>query len=461
VNVVRLESWALVVTPAVAVLLVALGLHLGAAPKLFGARLYATSPGAGRSGFELQIVPVVEDGALTDAVPGAPLRLVTSAGSGRAEWQGVSNVDGVAQAWVDLPGVRARDVVRASVTEGERLLAEGTFHIPEPPPPSPFHQEAAAAATHRAGALDVALYLPGGKLVPERQEVVLARVTDAADGHGVDGASLSVEPEVGVAVERPFAGTVGGGWSEARVDVVGLLAAWTVSARAGDRSGSWYGNLPVSVGSAIVELPAVIPAGEPRRADVLVPPSTRSLYVAVDDASGRDFATGLEIAGGKASVGIPALAPGVYWVVTSTEPRPTEAHPGALLVRPLRVGDAASLGAAPPRASLLQVPAPVVSPILVLDGMALQHRIAEAIRRRGLSVAGGALGLAMLVEAWLILRGAARTRRRMAAVAEATEDAGDGFDAPRGSLAVVVMLLALTLLGFALLAGLLVVRPAP
>jgi hypothetical protein len=97
-----------------------------------------------------------------------------------------------------------------------------------------------------------------------------------------------------------------------------------------------------------------------------------------------------------------------------------------------------------------------------MDGLiAPRHRAAER-RKRGLRLALTALLLAGMLEVVLVLRAAARARARLAQLAEATdaameESAGGGALGPRGSAGILV-LLVVTLLGFALIAALLAVR---
>ena len=95
----------------------------------------------------------------------------------------------------------------------------------------------------------------------------------------------------------------------------------------------------------------------------------------------------------------------------------------------------------------------------MLDGLASPRARADLIRRRGLHIALGSLLLAMLLEVVLILRAAGRTRGRIAAVSQAARDAGvEPFETGPGPGAGVAILLAVTLLGFAFLAALLMMR---
>ncbi len=346
-----------------------------------------------------------------------------------------------------------------------RILATGVMRVPASTPGATT-PSAGVPATHQSGSLFVDIFIYGGKLVPDSAGTVIALVRDGAGHHGVDGVALTTTPEFGLSVEQPFAPTSGGGWSEARVTADGLVATWTLSATAAAppaATGSWYGELPVSPGAAAVDLPPNIPAGAPYPLDFVVPPASRRLYVTVDDDTGRDFGAALEVApsnkGASASVTIPPLAPGVYWLVTSSDARPASASTGSTLPRPFRVGGPTSDLRSPPIAALARLSSPDVSPTLVLDGLALPRARAELARRRGLHIALGSLAAATLLEVLLILRAARRTRGRIAAVSKAVREAGgDVFDTGSSSGAGVAILLAVTLLGFAFLAALLMMR---
>ena len=79
-----------------------------------------------------------------------------------------------------------------------------------------------------------------------------------------------------------------------------------------------------------------------------------------------------------------------------------------------------------------------------------------------MTIALGALATAMGLETWLILRAAARARRRMLALSDAALQAGldtlEGAGAAARARVRVAVLIVVTLLGFALLAMLLLDR---
>jgi hypothetical protein len=455
-----------VATPVVALAIVAIGLRVGAPSRVRGARVYAASPGAGREGLALQVATITEEGPLSEVIPMAGLTVVASARGGRAEWRGESNAEGVAEAWLALARVRAGDSLSVSVSAADGSdLATGVVELPASGsgPPATF---AAVTATHRSGALALDVFIDGGKLVPDASGTVAVRVRDVTAHHGVDGVTLTITPEFGLSIDQPFAPTSSGGWTQARVTADGLVATWTLSAASASppaQAGTWYGELPVSPGAAAVNLPTNIPAGAPFPLDVVLPPSSRRLYVAVNDAVGRDFGAALEATasrkGASASLVIPPLAPGVYWLVTSSDPRASGPPTGSALARPFRAGPPVPGLQGPPLAELALLSPPCVSMSLVLDGLAAPREHADRARRRGLHIALGALAVATLLEVLLILRAARRTQRRLSAVSEAARDAGvDALETGPGAGAGVAILLAVTLLGFAFLAALMTMR---
>ncbi len=381
----RRERALIVLTPVVALATVALGLHVGASSRVRGARVYAAAPGAGRPGLSLQLVTLAEEGGVPEllSMPDVSVAAdVTRDGAGgeRARWQGGSNSEGVAEAWLDLGAVRPGDRVRVSVTAADGAsLAAGVLEVPtgQPPPAS----DAAVRATRTTGDLLLDVFVYGGKLVPGSPEAVLVRVRDAATRRGAPDVTFTVEAEPGLTIERPPAPSSSSGWSEARVTADFLVAGWTVSATEGSpaaHAGTWYGALPVSPGAATVDLPESIDAGAPRTVRFVVPPASRRLYVEVDDDVGRDFGAALDVTrtehGGEASTDLPPLLPGLYWLVTSGSARGAEGMTGSTVARPFRVGPGMAEVGEPPLASLARRSPPNVSRPMVLDGLAAPRR---------------------------------------------------------------------------------------
>ena len=458
------ERVAIVLTPALALLIVAGALRLGAGGRVRGARLHGRGPGHGRSGLALQLQVIAEEGGVPEALGGVAISMSGTAHGTTATWDGSTNADGIAEAWLALPGVTWGDAVhvRATAADGGTLV-EGAIPWPGPSPAAEVLTQPAMPA-RRSGELWIDVFLPDGKLVPGFSERAIVSVKSALDGSGIDGASLTFLPEPGLSVEPTSSRTANGGTCEVRLTAEFLLANLAIegSARTGPMlaRATWVGALPVAPGAAGVELARVIPRGTRWPLDLVVPLATRRLYVEVDDPWGRDFGAALDIVpaeeGGSASLMLPALSPGTYWLVTSSDARGAERLDGSTMARSFTVasGPGDATPGMPPRA------APFVR-TLELDGLALPRRRARERRNQGLAIALAALGAAAVLEVVLLLRAAHAARGRLsrlvAAVDAVGKDAEGAALSPDGSRGVVVLILA-TLLGLALIAALLMVR---
>jgi hypothetical protein len=452
-----LERAAIGMTPVVALAVVALGLRSGAGERIRGALVYARGPGHGRTALAWQLVVVAEEGGVREVVPGATVDVEASLRGARATWHGVTNAEGVAEVGLDLPGVKWGDPValRATASDGA-VLADGSVMWPPEGPPVDAHEEA-IHPTRATGELAIEVLLRGGKLVPGASETALVRVTNAATRAPLDDVALTFTPEPGLVVAPTEARTANGGRSEVQVSAEFLLAGWIVEAKAPSadgaeaKSGSWYGALPVAPGGASVKLPEVIPAHTPYPLTFEVPPATKHLYVEIDDAWGRDFGAAIDATASRAEATLPRLAPGHYWLVTSSDARGAEALSGTTLARPFDVGE-------PKPVTALRSAEPF-SRFLAVDGLVRPIAAAAARRRRAVWVVLTALVVAAMLEVLLLLRAAERARRKLATLSDATTEAGaDGRELGPRQAGGVAILVLVTILGFALIAALMMVR---
>jgi hypothetical protein len=239
------------------------------------------------------------------------------------------------------------------------------------------------------------------------------------------------------------------------------------------KTGDWAGALFVSPGAAqIVARDRYAPEEQPLL-DVVVPNVRRIAYLEIDDARGRAWgaALPLETSDGampRAGVRAPKLAPGLYWAVASSDPTgAAQLGPGSI-ARPFFVAesDEAALAfgtdaeCSPPRdprevhrvlgVCLALAGATAIPRWTALDGFA-EKRSRDARRRaRGLSIALGAIAVAMLLETLLLLRAAHGARVRLLA---STSEEREALGAPGGRAGNVGIALLVALLGFALLAA--------
>jgi len=473
VNRAPLEKTAIVLTPLVAVATVALGLRVGASSRVLGAKVYAAAPGGGRSGVALEIVTWTEEGDAPEVISEPGLTVIAFTHGQEARWTGSSNKDGVAEAWLDLPA-RPNEWIDAKVTNASGVvLASGRVALPSAGATG-SNEGAAVHPMRRTGplALDAFVY---GRLIPGATVPVLVRVRRVGDAGGLASLDLKAEPEPGLTVGAPTCAsdaTSNDTWCTVPATAEFLTASWRLAARvpAGPgvppQEGTWYGSLPVSPGGATSDLPERLDSGAPRSVHFVVPPATRRLYVEVVDAAGVDMAAALDVApatrGGEAETVLPGLGPGAYWLVTSPDLRGLETGAGATIARPFRVvsRETESAPGAVLRDLVTRMPPTIARP-LALDGLLAPRRRAAAARRRGMLLAFGALLVAAVCETLLILQTLRRGRIRLDALSEATFEAtGEAAPLVRDgersrSLLAVAAVLFITLLGFALLAGLL------
>jgi hypothetical protein len=372
-----------------------------------------------------------------------------------------TNADGVAEMWLELPGVAPGDAVALEVraaAEKEPLAAgfvswptDGTRELPAGP--------AFARPSKQDGELLIEVAVYGSRLVPGFPSSVWVHLRDRATGADVAGATLEIDAEPGLSVAATRGTTNESGWAKlsatAEIHVVALGLRAEAKGGAAPRRGAWYGALPVAPGASYADLPLEIPEGAPHELEVSVPTVLPRIYLEVDDEVGRAFARVLGVqsgpSGAHAFVDLPPFPAGNYWLVTAGDPRGAESVTGAAVARPFVVGSApaADLG---PRLSTLATPR--FSRFVALDGLPGRRRADGGRHRQGILLAFGSLAIAAALETLLILRGVERARRELAQVAEMLDNPLKPLE-NRFSATNVVLGLLIALLGFALLAALL------
>jgi hypothetical protein len=438
---------------------VGLALRAGASTRIRAATIEAAPPGRGRTGLTLRLTTWADEGGVSEVVALPNLHLVARTNAADAEWSGASNADGKADAWLDLPTVRAGDDVRVNLESDGASLAEGSLKVPSPDPAA-LRNDDSLPSQRSSGPLTVEVFVYGSKLVPGGETPVAVRVRDAATGIGVEHASVGVDPEPGLKVVRGFPATSAGGWSVGDVALGFVSTAWTLSIRAGDRTATWFGALPVSPGAAIVPggLAPRLAAGTSATLPLEVPPATARLYVDVVDASGWDDGAVLELArasAGRTGVTLPPLRPGLYWLVTSPDAEGLVSLAGATVARPFYVGPSVQ-SAEEDLIDLVRARPPAITRGLVLDGFKVPREKAERVRRRTVALAGGSVLIGSLLEALLLWSAARRARATMREMDAAAGELGleplEGPGLRRTALFRLLILAFVTLLGFALVA---------
>jgi hypothetical protein len=475
---VKVERWLLALAPAAGLATVALGLRLGAPGTVRAAVVYAAPAPLHAPTRAAAVFVFREEGGTREPFERLPLEVVARTAGGEARWQGVTNEDGVAEAVLQV-GASPR-MTELSVTAGGAVLARGVpLERPalEPAPSTPPWM----AFVRRDGDIEIDAVLVGERAAPGFPATLWVRALERASGHPIAHANIQLEGDASLTPPVATATTDARGWAPIAVTPLGLAVTVTLRARTAGSGegpailGEWVGPFPMAPGAARVDVQPRSRPGEEVEIALTEPVPWRNAYLEVDDARGRAWAAtasgGVRRPDGSVSMGwhVPGLPPGLYWTVASAAPFASTEGETRTTYRAFFVADSdeaalafgtsaqACTGPLDPRdATRALGPCLALSartPVerwMALDGFASLRARDEATRARGLRVALGGLLAAALLEAALLLRGAARARVRLQ---EETggERAGGGGAASRAWTVVVTVLVAL--LGFALLAG--------
>jgi hypothetical protein len=452
------ERLLLVLTPAVAMTAVGVGLHLGGRGSVRAAVVRGALPSAAATGLAWQVVVFDENQGARETAPGVPLEVVAHATGVDSTWRGVTNDDGVAE--VELPIADARGL-SLEIRSGDQVLARGeASEAPATKLPAPPVGWIRFARREGAIALDVALL--GARAAPGFPADLWVRATDPTTHAPVPGASVTLDPadsdglysETG-AHASPASRTDSRGWAHLVVTPIGLAVTAALQARAegiasmlaktATHTGTWVGGLFMSPGAPHIDVASRVAPQTAVRL-VVTTPTIRSLaYVEIDDPHGRAWAATPRLRPGtdgtsRAEVEAPALAPGLYWIAAAADPAGAATLEAGSSARPFFVApsnEAALATAAatasdrdvcaPPRdpreapgavdACLALAPIAPVTRWTALDGFVLQRTLDHEARQKGLAVGLGALAVAVALEAILLLRAAVGGRVRTVAVA--------------------------------------------
>ncbi len=440
----------LVVTPLVAMATLAVGLRIGASDATHAAVVRVAPHARGQTAYTWQITTILEDHGVPEVEPRAGVTVRAHAGNGKeATWTGDTDEDGVAEVRLDLPGVERGDPVDLDIHGAglDEPLAHGRVTWDQTAwavvAPGPF-----VRSSKREGkvALDVAIL--GERLVARVPTPVFVRAISRDDGHAIGGVTITPEPDPGLATSAPSATTCASGWARLDAAPVMMSASLSLHAKTADgRTGEWFGEMPVAPGAMDARV-VDAKAGTPLHLEVRAP-SERTAYVEIDDDTGRAFAAAAPMLPSGtlalASFDVPPLAPGLAWLVTSSDARGAEKLAGAALARPFlvagdpmppglpRTGDACAVDA-----YLALHPAGGFHRAIGLDGFVGRDASNAKRKNKGRAIALASLAVAAVLEGLVIVQSSRRGK----------EGAGPTND----GLTVVVSLL-LALLGFGLLAA--------
>jgi hypothetical protein len=496
----RLERLLLVLTPAIAMAAVALGLRLGAPESLRAAVVYGAAQSGAGTGLAWPIVVFDEERGAREPAKGVPVDVVARTRASSAppvSWHGVTNGDGVIEALLDRAAAPGEEVT-LEVRSGKDVLARGDAAAPPFAAPAP-REPGWLRFARREGAVALDVALLGQRAAPAFPAALWVHATDRATHAPLARVVIALEGDPSVALAgAPAEPTDTAGWTRVAVVPAGLAVTATFDARSPDgRSGTWIGGLFMSPGAPQIETRARWAPDEPVGLDVTMPTVRPGAYLEIDDARGRAWAAALPLEAradgtSHATVAAPSLAPGLYWAVAAADANGANAAgawSAGTIVRPffvaasddaaLRFGSEPSACAAPrdPRetsnavGACLALVAPTPAPRwLALDGSVVQRALDRDARTRGLAVALGALAIAILLESTLLLRAAHRSDHGGPRLDDAAQDAvqdelqgelhDETYDEPQGKplrqRGTVLVAILVGLLGFALLAAFIV-----
>jgi hypothetical protein len=472
----RVERVLLVATPVVAMTAVALGLRLGARGDDRAAVVYEAPASAAGTGLAWQVGTFHEVAGAREPLALSDVEVVARAADREARWRGATNDDGIAEVLLALPPAPAVDL---EVRSGGVLLAVGRAEVGSSPPELPASAWAPFARREGTLALDVAIL--GQRVASGFPATIWVRATDVATGGALAGVAIDPDNESSLS-SSPGDLTDERGWARVVATPMGHAVALILHARAPDgRSGEWAGALFVSPGaSALTASDRYTPDREPSF-DIVAPNLRSRAYVEIDDARGRAWGAAVALAMQDdemphARVWAPRLAAGLYWAIASSDPMGAGLLGPGSIARPFFVAssDEAALAfgtdrqaCALPRdardvgrvlgACLARTRAIAHPRQIAIEGFAVRHEVDRRRAAAGLSVALGAIAVAVVLEATLLLRAwhSARARLRSASWSEgASESERETVQTERAWNVVVALLVAL--LGFGLLAALLI-----
>lgn len=499
-----------IAAPLVAVLTLMIGLRVGAGEAVRAGVVLGAPPGrpapGGKTRLAWQLLTFLDDRGVKETIPMRGLEAVARSKGHEARWTGASNADGIAEIALEIEGLEYGDPIDLEVrAEGEkdpiasgRVAWEGAKREERS---AGAETAIAARPTVRSGAIGLDVVIDGERLIAGFSTPLWVRITPPA-GMAKTGVVVEADPEPGLIAGREKTTTCGAGWAEfpmtAQAHVTG--AGFVAHARRGDAgaagradagadagagadaragadagagagraSGKWFGALPVAAGAFFISAPRWVKEAEASSVVLIAPNPRDVVYVELDDTRGRVAAAALPIATEKgdptprARFELPPLAPGLYWLVVSGEPRGAEHMAGAATSRAFLVGDGAGAGvdvhdpcSLGPYLALR--PATGFPRWVALDGLPARSASNLFRHRLGLFIGLVSLLAAGILET-LLLVAASREARVALQLAELDEDDPAAMkvtaSTPGGGVVVAILIVVL---GLALLAVLLIAK---
>src|SRR5580692_4359084 len=224
----RWERGAIVLTPLAAVFTMAVGLRIGASPAVRAAVVYGAPPSADHAGLAWQLLTLVDDRSVREAIAMPGLSVAARSKGREARWEGSTNADGVAEVWLDMPGIVPGAPISLEVRAPDEKtpLAAGDVAWPRDMARDATSGPSFARPSKQDGELLIEVAVYGSRLTPGAPSSVWVHVRDRASGAGVAGATLDADAEPGLSLAATHVATDGEGWAElhatAEIHVVAL-----------------------------------------------------------------------------------------------------------------------------------------------------------------------------------------------------------------------------------------------
>ena len=449
----------LFVIPLMTVITVGLGLRIGAEKRATAARLFS-APAPARSGtLAWQLFTYANERGVDEAVALSDLTVTATAHGETVIWRGASSARGIAEISLGFQTLRPEDTVSIEARVGHEaapLLSTQVLLSSLASGDAPSARF--VRPIKREGALVVDLIPLDGQLPAGFASRVFVRATDAS-GRPIPRLGLTLAPEPGLTTPERIT-TCDNGWAEFEATAVMHVNELRVTTENADPAvrGEWLGALPVSPGASDARFSRTPTPGKPFPITIAAGNSRTEVFVEINDERGRVFAGEFPFqdANGqrRASFDAPALRAGTYWLVTSGTPAGAEdATQTGSLSRPFRVHNEAisscELGKSLASSQKSRFPR-----TLVKDSKTDRHARDRANKTVGLTIALTGLVIGALLETLLLLGAVRKTAMELGRAATEEGDAAALAGQASGTRLVVGVLLSL--LGFSLLAAIVV-----
>jgi hypothetical protein len=428
---------ALLLVPLLIVIVVAIGLRVGAGEGIRAAIVH----GAPRSGDGLawQISTLRDYGSAREMIA-IDLHVAVKAGGKTISIDASTNTDGIAE--IAIPTADRPTEIEVRASDGE-LLAWGGVHWED----APWHNDDGPGfvkPTHQAGALGIHVAPWGGRLTAGFPGTLSVKL----DGAPISEIELEAVGEEGLTIERTPARPCSSGFTT--MEVLPLMQASGLTLRAKTKSGltgEWFGPIPLALGGMM--LGSVDTFG---KTSVTAPGEAKRAYVEIADDRGRRFAKILDLAPDAvdqrphATLDLPNVPAGFYWIVLSPDPGGAENLGSSTIARRVHIApaklaecDAAEKLAWTPRGFPRWV---------ALDGLTGRRGILGQRRARGRMIALSGIASGSLLELLLIFRASRDAKRGLDTLERAAPKTRRRFGVIEIAIA-----LAIAMLGFAVLAA--------